>query len=168
MPVRCFANGANVYPLPGANAWDSFTIRYEYADGRTADFLGRQLPRTYAASGDNIVGTKGHAIAGGRNARIIRDGKTVWQKSGGLDYVNEHKILTQHIRKGKVYNDVLGQFDNTHAMCLMGRGAAYTGQLITDKQLMSSTDQLIDTTNLNFKTPFKARQAAQPGITKFS
>ena len=56
MPTKCYANGANVYPVPGANAWDSFSIRYEYTDGRTADFLGRQLPRTYAASGDKIIG----------------------------------------------------------------------------------------------------------------
>lgn len=168
MPVKCFANGANVFPLPGANAFDSFAIRYEYADGRTADFLGRQLPRTYAPAGDEIIGTKGRATASGSSASIIRDGKVVWETKGGLDYVNEHKILTSHIRQGKVYNDVLGQFDNTHAMCIMGRSAGYTGQLITDEQLMASTDQLIEAKGLDFTTPFTARQPAQPGITKFS
>ena len=167
MPVKCYANGANVVPLPGANAFDSFSIRYEYADGRIADFMGRQLPRTYAASGDSIFGTKGRAIADGSSASIIRDGKIAWETKGGLDYVNEHKVLTSHIREGKVYNDVLGQFDNTHAMCIMGRSAGYTGQLITDKQLMESTDNLFETKGIDFTTPFLPRAAAQPGITKF-
>lgn len=168
MPVKCFANGANVMPLPGANAFDSFSMRYEYADGRTADFLGRQIPRTYAASGDDIIGTKGQALARSSSASIVRDGKVVWETKGGLDYVNEHKVLTSHIRQGKVYNDVLGQFDNTHAMCIMGRSAGYTGQLITDTQLMASTDELIKTEGLDFTTAFTAREPAQPGITKFS
>ncbi len=48
------------------------------------------------------------------------------------------------------------------------RTAAYTGQLITDKKLMSSTDELVkDVKNLNFDTPFKARETAKPGKTKF-
>ena len=169
MPVKCYGNGANVFPLPGANAFDSFSMRFEYADGRTADFLGRQIRRTYAASGDDIIGTKGQALARSNSASIIRDGKVVWETKGGLDYVNEHKVLTSHIRSGKVYNDVIGQFDNTHAMCIMGRSAGYTGGLITDKQLMASTDELVkNIKDLTFETPFEAREPAQPGITKFS
>ena len=167
MPVKCYANGANINPLIGANAWDSFNIRYEYADGRTADFFGRQVPRTYAASGDNITGTKGHALAQGMNASIIKNGKVAWQSSGNLGYVDEHKILIDHIRKGKVFNDVIDQFDITHAICIMGRSAAYTGQLLTDKQIMASKDLLVDTKDLNFSTPFKARETAVPGKTKF-
>jgi predicted dehydrogenase len=168
MPVNCFANGGNIDPVIGANAWDNFSIRYEYADGRTADFFGRQIPKTYATGSDNIIGTKGRAFCDGRNASIIKDGKTVWKASGGLGYVNEHKIFTEHIRSGKVFNDVLGQFEHTHAITIMGREAAYTGQLITDKQLMASTDQLIKTEGLDFKTPFKARPVPVPGKTKFS
>ena len=169
MPVKCYANGANVFPLPGANAWDSFSLRYVYADGRTADFLGRQIPRTYSASGDDIIGTKGQAYGRGSSASIVKDGKVVWETKGGLDYVNEHKVLTSHIRQGKVYNDVLDQFANTHSICLMGRAAAYTGKLLTDEQIMGSTDLLLkDVENLDFDSPFTARQPAKPGITKFS
>ena len=168
MPVKCYANGANVFPLVGANAWDSFSLRYVYDDGRVADFLGRQIPRTYSASGDDIIGTKGQAFGRGSSASIVKDGKVVWETKGGLDYVNEHKVLTSHIRQGKVYNDVLDQFATTHKICLMGRAAAYTGQLLTDEQLMGSTDLLLKTEDLNFETPFTARPPAQPGITKFS
>lgn len=168
IPVKCYANGGNIVPIVGANAWDSFSIRYEYADGRTADFLGRQIPGTYSASGDTIIGTKGRALAQGNRVTIVRDGKTVWKSSGGLGYVNEHKILTDHIRKGKVYNDVVDKLANSHALSIMGRTAAYTGKLLTDKQIMGSKDLLIDTKGLNFKTPFTARKAAQPGKTKFA
>ena len=168
MPVTCFANGGNTVPVPGANAWDNFSIRYEYADGRTADFFGRQIRRTYAAGTDEIIGTKGRASSNGSTTSIIVDGKTTWQSKGGLGYVNEHKIFTEHIRKGKVFNDVIDQFDITHAITIMGREAAYTGQLITDKQLMNSTAQLIKTEGLDLKTPFTAMPSPVPGTTKFS
>lgn len=168
VPVKCYANGGNIIPVIGANCWDSFSIRCEYSDGRNADFLGRQIPGTYAPSGDVITGSKGQAIAQGNSVSIVKDGKTVWQQTGSLDYVNEHKILTDHIRSGKVYNDVVDgyQFANSHATAIMGRNAAYTGALLTDKQLMESTDLLIDTKGLNFKTPFKARKSPLPGKTK--
>lgn len=167
IPVKCYANGANIHPVKGANSWDSFSLRYEYADGRISDFLGRQIPGTYSPSGDTIIGTKGQAIARGSNVSIVREGKTIWNSSGGLGYVNEHKILTQHIRKGKVYNDVIDQMANSHAVAIMGRTAAYTGKLITGKQIMSSKDILIETKGMTFETPFKARPSAVPGKTKF-
>lgn len=168
MPINCFANGGNIDPVLGANAWDNFSIRYQYADGRTSNFFGRQIPRTYAAGTDNITGTKGRAFCDGNTASIIQDGKVTWEAKGGLGYVNEHKIFTDHIRTGKVYNDVIGKFEISHAITIMGREAAYTGQLITDKQLMASTTSLINTTGLDFTTPFTPRPIAVPGKTTFS
>ena len=167
IPVKCYANGGNTIPVIGGNSWDHFSLRYEYADGRVADFLGRQIPGTYSPSGDVITGSKGRAIAKGHNMSIVRDGKTVWKRSGGLGYVNEHKILIDHIRKGKVYNDVIDKLDNSHAVAIMGRSAAYTGAMLSGKQIMSSTDLLIDAKGLNFDTPFVARKSPIPGKTKF-
>ncbi len=167
IPEKCYANGANIVPTVGANAWDSFSLYFEYADGRTADFFGRQVPGTFAPSGDIITGSKGRAVTNGRNVAIIKDGKTTWRSSGRPGFVNEHKILIDHIRRGKVYNDVVDKFANSHACGIMGRNAAYTGQLITKKMLLRSTDMLIDTKGLNFDTPFTARPPAQPGKTKF-
>lgn len=168
MPVKCYGAGGNVKPLVGANNWDQFSLNFEYADGRRADFLGRQIPGTYTASGDAILGTKGIAEANKGGVSIKRDGKVVWRSKGGLGYQNEHEILLQHIRSDKVFNDVIGKMENSHALAIMGRTAGYTGQLITDKQIMSSTDQLIDCKGLNFDTPFQPRPAAEIGITKFS
>lgn len=170
MPVKCYVNGANIHPVKGANAWDSFNLRYVYADGRTADFFGRQIPGSYAPSGDTIVGTKGQAIVSGSAASIIVDGKTVWHKKGGLGYVNEHRIFTAHIRKGEVYDDVVDKHKlaTSHIIGIMGRTAAYTGKLITDQQIMNSKDVLLaDIKNLNFDTPFKPRESAVPGKTPF-
>jgi hypothetical protein len=51
---------------------------------------------------------------------------------------------------------------------MMGRSAAYTGQLITDKQIMASKDVLLkDVKNLTLETPFTPRESAVPGKTKF-
>jgi len=168
IPVKCYANGGNISPVANANAWDSFSLRFEYADGRISDFLGRQIRGTYSPSGDTIIGTKGTATATGKGVSIISEGKEVWKGNGGLGYVNEHKILTKHIREGKVYNDVIDQMANSHACCIMGRTAAYTGKMITGEQIMKSTDELLpNIKDLNFKTPFTARPPAQPGKTKF-
>lgn len=170
LPVRCYANGGNIVPIKGANAWDSFSLRFEYEDGRISDFLGNQIRGTYSASGDTIVGSKGRAVASSRGVSIVSEGKTVWTGSGGLGYVNEHKVFTQHIRRGDVYNDVVEKhmFANTHVTCIMGRTAAYTGQLITDDQIMRSKDILVENIeDLNFKTPFTPRESALPGKTKF-
>lgn len=169
LPVKCYANGSNTIPLAGANTWDSFNLRFEYDDGRTANFFGRQIPRTFAPSGDTIIGTTGRAVANGKNVSLISGDKTIWQSSGGLGYVNEHKILTEHIRSGKVYNDVIEnhKFMNSHAIAIMGRSAAYSGALLSGEQIMNSTDVLIDTKGLNFETPFKARTSPVPGKTKF-
>jgi hypothetical protein len=50
----------------------------------------------------------------------------------------------------------------------MGRNAAYSGQLITDEQIMASEDVLLkDVKNLTYETPFKPRESAVPGKTKF-
>ena len=74
----------------------------------------------------------------------------------------------KHIREGKVYNDVIDYTANSHAIGMMGRSAAYTGQLITDEQIMASKDVLLkDVKNLTLETPFTARESAVPGKTKF-
>ena len=167
-PISCFANGANINPVPGANAWDQFAMRYEFEDGRTSDFLGRQLPGTYSASGDIITGTKGRAVANGSGCSIQIDGKSIWSQKGGLGYVNEHKIFTDHIRRGEVYNDVNEKMANSHLLAIMGRTAGYTGQLITHDKIMSSKDELVpNIKDLSFDTPFTARPAAKQGKTKF-
>lgn len=167
LPVHCFASGGNIKPLKGSNNWDSFHMNFEYANGSTATFMGRQIRGTFAASGDIIHGTKGRAVVAGKNAYIERDGKRVWEKSSGLGYGREHEIFTKHIRQGKVYNDVSKGMANSHLVALMGRTAAYTGQLIRDKQLLASKDVLFATEGMNFETPFTARETALQGVTKF-
>jgi len=168
LPVRCYANGANIAPVKGANNWDSCNFSYEYEDGRTSSFFGRQIRGTYSASGDNIVGSKGRAVAQGNSAFIEVDGKKIWEGKSNLGYQQEHDIFMKHIREGKVFNDVIGQSANSHAIALMGRSAAYSGQLITGEQIMASKDILLkDVKNLTYDTPFTPRESAVPGKTKF-
>ncbi len=166
MPVSCYANGGNTAPVAGGNNWDHFSLRYEYADGRIADFMGRQIPGIYAPRRDVIIGTKGRAVATWDTESIIQNGKTIWQQSGDLGYVYEHEVLLTHIRKGQPYNDVIDKFQHSHAAAIMGRNAAYTGALLSNKQILASSDVLIDTKGINFETPFEPRQAAITGKTK--
>ncbi len=168
LPVRCYANGANIAPVKGGNTWDSWNFNYEYADGRTSSFFGRQIRGTYSASGDIVVGNKGRAVAQGGSAFIEVDGKKIWEDQSNLGYQQEHDIFMKHIREGKVFNDVIDQTAISHAISIMGRSAAYTGQLITGEQIMASKDILLeDVKNLTYETPFEARPYPVPGKTKF-
>ena len=168
LPVKCYATGGNIHPVKGANTWDSMSVRYEYDDGRISNFLGHQVPKTYKASGDVITGIKGRAVAQGNRGSIIVDGKTIWEGKSSLGYDNEHKIFTSHIRDGKVFNDVIDQTANSHAVALMGRSAAYTGQLLSGVQIMGSKDLLLkDIKALGFDTAFEARESPVAGVTKF-
>jgi hypothetical protein len=52
-------------------------------------------------------------------------------------------------------------------MAIMARQAAYTGQVITWEQAMSSTESLVPD-NLSWDTPAPPVVVAVPGQTKFS
>jgi len=164
-PVSCYANGGNAVPHEGSNNWDNFSLFFEYADGSRANFMGRQIPKTDAPSGDYIVGTKGQAGLNS-NAYISKDGNIVWSKDkGNLGYDEEHKLLLDTIRKGGTYNDILGKMEVSHSMAMMGRAAAYTGKVITWDDFMKSDERFFDMENISFSTPFTPRATACQGIT---
>jgi hypothetical protein len=51
-------------------------------------------------------------------------------------------------------------------LAIMGRMAAYTGQIITWDQAMNS-QEVLGPTNLDWNTPLSTPKVAIPGVTKF-
>ena len=124
MPEKCMGMGANIKPVEGANNWDQFALNYEYADGRRADFMGRQVPGDLlpvVMTRSRVARVLPHSIkAELPSPKTARSSGTA---KGGLGYQNEHEILLEHIRSGKVFNDVLGKMEHSHALAIMGRTA---------------------------------------------
>lgn len=166
-PVRCYANGGNASPLEGSNNWDNFSLFFEYEDGSRSNFLGRQIPGTSPPREDYIQGSKGYAALNSGIKIVKGDKEIMSEKIGGLGYDAEHKLLMEHIRGGKTYNDIIEKMEVSHIMALMGRAAAYTGKIITWDEMMKSEENLFDMENISFESSFAARHVAQPGKTKF-
>jgi hypothetical protein len=100
-----------------------------------------------------VVGTKGKSDCNS----YIRDhaGKQIWKFGGGgiNPYVQEHKDLIASIREGKPLNEAQQVAEST-LTAIMGREAAYTGQVIKwDEFLKSSMNLMPENLSLDAKLP---------------
>ncbi len=149
------------------NIWDNFSIVYEYANGAKVFLQCRQMPgRVVSDTNDHVMGTKGTAQL---MKHTIATGGTTWTHPGehnlGIAYQKEHDELFASIRAGKPLNDGVQSAYST-LMGIMGREAAYTGERITWKQMLASTQTLVPKT---FEWgPNAVAAVAMPGKTKFA
>jgi myo-inositol 2-dehydrogenase/D-chiro-inositol 1-dehydrogenase len=127
--------------------YDHFAVEYEYPNGARVTSMCRQTDGTYRKIGEHVVGTKGTAIP---ETRIVEYGKKVpafrYELPDVEDpneinpYVLEHRDLIKSIRAGKPLNEAK-QAAESSLTAIMGRMAAYTGQLVTfDAALKSPLD----------------------------
>jgi predicted dehydrogenase len=138
-PVKAVATGGRqvrVEPQFG-NVYDHFAIDYEYAGGEHVMSLCRQMAGTANHVGPYFVGTKGEADV--YKAEI--KGEKNWKYDGEISiaraYVQEHADLINSIRSGQPINES-EQIAKTTLTAIMGREAAYTGQVVTWEQMMAS------------------------------
>lgn len=147
-PVRCTSLGgraAREGPESG-HVFDHFAVVYEYADGRRTFHTTRQIDNCPNDNSDYIYGTKGTATVNGwKPLHEIRDasGKPTWKYSGECKdmYQNEHDHLFACIRDGRAHTDGDWMCTST-MMAIMGRMAAYTGQVISWDQAWASKEDL--------------------------
>ncbi|MEJ7608357.1 MAG: Gfo/Idh/MocA family oxidoreductase [Bryobacteraceae bacterium] len=166
-PVSCVGVGGRQIPQEGGNIYDHFEVNYLYP-GNVRAFLGcRQIEGCYNENADYISGTKGVCTIGrGPLPRI--EGQTNWTFEGTKNdmYQVEHDVLFAAVRKGKAIND--GERMTTSTLLgIMGRMAAYTGQLVTWEQAMNSQERLVPET-IDWKGSLAVAPMARPGITKLS
>jgi predicted dehydrogenase len=183
MPVRAWATGGRQQRTDPAfgHIWDHFAVVYEWENGTRAHLYCRQQDQVSMGVNDHFIGTKGvcdiksnfSPKTGGADYVIRQHGDTAGQgwrlenipKNFPNAYQVEHDELFASIRDGKPIN--AGQrVPNSAMMAILGRVAAYTGQVITWDQAINSKEDLFPK-ELDLKAPMATPPVAVPGLTKF-
>lgn len=170
-PLRCVALGGRAARTgeESGNSFDHFAVVYEYDDRRRAFHTCTQIDRTPSDNSDYITGTDGTGeLNGWKPIHAFRDraGHVRWSYEGPHRdmYQNEHDALFASIRAGQARNDSPWMCNST-MMALMGRMAAYTGQIVTWEQAWASNDDL---TPASYEMgPIPTPELAVPGKTLF-
>ena len=145
-PIRCFGvGGRQTRPdLPETgNVWDHFSLIYEYAGGVRAYHMCRHWPNTPSDNSAYFQGSAGNCVMQPWNGTHTIEGEMPWKGSAGSNdmYQREHDVLFQSIRENRPVND--GRFmSHTSLLAIMGRMAAYTGDVVTWEQAMNSQEDL--------------------------
>jgi predicted dehydrogenase len=166
MPTQAIGVGGRTVPAYG-NTYDNFSVAYEYASGVRATLSCRQHDGAYNEVTDYVTGTKG-IFSNGRLATQGISGETNWKYKGPTRdmYQVEHDELFAAIRAGKPINDGVNMAHST-LMAIMGRMAAYTGQVVTWDQALNSKEALVPA-KLNWSAPLAVAPRAIPGQTKLA
>ena len=148
------------------HVYDHFAIVYDYGDGIHGYHFSRQQFNCAKSYAVEMQGTKGRAIADCIRDRHEVQASEKWRYRGdGNDmYQTEHDELFAAIRNGEPVND--GDFVSQSTMlAIMGRMAAYTGQVITWEDAMNSQETL-GPEKYNWDLVYEAPQVPLPGITE--
>ena len=169
MPVKASAvGGRQVRNTPEfGHIYDHFSVTYDYANGVKGFHSCRQQQGCANETKDYIYGSKGNCeIEGSRRVHVIR-GEQEWKYSGTYNnmYQAEHDELFASIRKSEPINDGIRMTHST-LMAILGRMAAYTGQVITWEQALNSQEDLLPP-KLDWTVSLKEPEIAMPGMTKF-
>ena len=166
MPTQAIGVGGRTVPAYG-NTYDNFSVAYEYASGVRATLSCRQHDGVYNEVTDYVMGTEG-IFSNGRLATQGITGKTNWKYTGPTRdmYQVEHDELFAAIRAGKPVNDGVSMAHST-LMAIMGRMAAYTGQVVTWDRALNSNEVLVPE-KLDWDAPRPVAARALPGQTKLA
>jgi predicted dehydrogenase len=172
-PIRCWGvGGRQVRTEPKyGNIYDHFSIVYEYPNDVRGYHQCRHWANTATRVEDFILGSKGRVDVGGFNRPPKITGATNWryrpaEGAPPLDmYQAEHNEMFAALRDGKPINNAEQAVGST-LLALMGRMAAYTGEVITWEKAMESKEALVPSTLAWGDAP--NRPVPIPGVTKFS
>lgn len=164
-PLRCFGVGGRQVRTAEryGNIYDHFSIVYEYPNEVRGYHQCRHWPSAENRVKDYILGSKGTCDVFGN--RLI-GGENPWRYKGkNTDmYQAEHNEMFAAIRAGKPINNV-EQAASSTLLGLMGRMAAYTGDVITWDMAMNSQEALVPTEFTWGDAP--QRPVPIPGAKKF-
>ena len=167
LPKECYGvGGRQVRTDPKyGNIYDHFSIVYEYPNGVRGYHQCRHWLNTPPRVKDFILGAKG--VCDVFDNRIT--GATAWRyrPTPGVKtdmYQTEHDEMYEALRAGKPINNAEHAAKST-LLALMGRAAAYTGQVITPEMVLNSKDDLSPASYSWGEAP--KRPVPVPGLTKF-
>lgn len=136
-PVKAFGMGgrqSRTDPKYG-NAYDHFSVEYEYANGVRVQSLCRQVPGASSRVAERLVGTKGSANPAG-----TIEGAHAWRFEGepGDSMVQEHVDLIRSIRDGRPINHTRRITEST-LTAILGRVSAYSGREVSYDWLLNAS-----------------------------
>lgn len=136
-PVKASGMGgrqSRTDPIYG-NAWDHFSVEFEYASGARVQSLCRQAPGTSHRVGERLVGTRGTANPAGQI-----NGENAWKFSGEQIHPmdKEHIDLIRSIRAGQPLNEGRQVAEST-LTAILGRVSAYTGREVNYSWLLNAS-----------------------------
>jgi predicted dehydrogenase len=167
LPIKCWGVGgrqSRTDPKYG-NIWDHFSVVYEYPNNVRGYHHCRHWVNTANQVKDYILGSKGVADVFGSSITGVNE----WSypktrgKRGNM-YQIEHDEMFAAIRAGKPINNGEAAAQST-LLALMGRTAAYTGEVITPDMILNSKEDL-SPPKYEFG-PLAMRPVPVPGTTKF-
>ena len=149
------------------NIFDHHGVVYRFASGATLFSNTRQMRGCKTEMSASVTGSQGRAqLSERRNGLRIQsasDEDWVYRDKSNDVYQTEHDELFAGIRSGKVLNN--GEYMAKSTMlAIMGRMATYTGQLVTWKQAMESTEDL--SPKEYAWGPLATPPVAVPGVTR--
>lgn len=172
-PIEAIGFGGRARRLTG-DQYDYFSIDFNYGNGVFSHSMSRQIDDCANTLGEHIVGTLGYTNC--KNTIYNLDGTEKWKyeypknKDGKSTevvavspYVQEHISLVTAIRT----NTPIVEAERTAISTLtaiMGRTAAYTGQLVTWEEMMTSAEKLgpekyeMGPVNMEFPVPVPGSQ----------
>jgi predicted dehydrogenase len=169
-PVRAVGmGGRQVRTGPEyGHIYDHFSVVYEYGNGAKLFSNCRQQKGCKNDISAHALGTKGRAeIAEGTRGLLIRTASGDWHYDGPETdlYQTEHDELFASIRSGKPINN--GEYmAKSTLLAIMGRMAAYTGQVITWEMALNSREDLTPP-RYAWDVPLPVPPVAIPGQTRF-
>ena len=169
------AHPTEVYGVGGRQArtdpkyghiYDHFSLEYSYPGNRFAHSMCRQQEGTPGRVEERITGTEGHARSHSGMAEIL--GPNAWRFEGRQTnpYVQEHMDLQASMRGDTTRLNEGQRIAESTMTAIMGREAAYTGQLITWDEAMAST---LDLSPLAYEFSERTvHDVAIPGVTELN
>ena len=145
------------------NIWDHFSVVYEYPENVRGYHHCRHWINTPSHVKDYILGSKGTADV----FENTLTGENKWHYRGPKPnmYQSEHDEMFAALRAGKPINNGEKAAGST-LLALMGRTAAYTGEVITPERFLNSKQDL-SPPRYEFG-PLAMPPVPVPGTTKFA
>jgi predicted dehydrogenase len=149
------------------NIYDHFAVVYEYANGAKLFGNCRQQNGCAKNISAHVLGTKGRAELSERRKGLWVKAARSWHYDGPVNnlYQTEHDELFASIRAGKPINNGDYMAKST-LLAIMGRMAAYTGQVVSWEMALKSTQDL-SPPRYDWDTPLPVAPVAMPGQTRF-
>lgn len=167
-PVRAMGLGGRAV-LNGpdyGNVYDHFSVVYEYKGGARLVSNCRQHPGCKNDLSAQVLGSKGRASLSERTDGLSIRAAGDWFYDGPVNqmYQTEHDELFAAVRTGKPINNGDYMAKST-LLAIMGRTAAYTGQLVTWELALRSKEDL-SPPRYDWDVRLPDPPVGVPGVTK--